>query len=171
VTTAFAPSSSRIGQNTWIQTNGANLVPATTAAAGVTWSAAPEFALNQMPTTLGGVSVSINNKPAYLYSFAAPKPAASAHRIRSTCFRRRTTLGTVPVVVTNNGASTPSFSVTMHAAVPALFNFDGNHVVARHLDSTLVGPTTLYPGFSTPATPGETVSVVGSGFGIPKSKK
>jgi uncharacterized protein (TIGR03437 family) len=29
----------------------------------------------------------------------------------------------------------------------------------------LIGPTTLYPGFSTPAAPGETIVIYGNGFG------
>jgi uncharacterized protein (TIGR03437 family) len=36
---------------------------------------------------------------------------------------------------------------------------------ARHLDASLVGPSTLYPGSSTPARAGETISLYGTGFG------
>src|SRR6185312_1717374 len=36
---------------------------------------------------------------------------------------------------------------------------------ATHLDGSLIGPTTLYPGLSTPAKPGETIIVYANGFG------
>jgi len=168
VTTAFTPASAGIAQNAWVQIKGTNLVPATTPAAGVIWSTAPEFALGQMPTTLGGISVTINNKPAYVYFFcsAATSSACPQDQI-NVLAPPDPTLGSEPVVVTNNGLSTAPFNATSHAIVPALFNFDGTHVVATHLNYALIGPTSLYPGASTPAAPGETIIVYGSGFGIP----
>ena len=48
VSTAFTPASSGIAQNTWVQIKGTNLVPSSTAAAGVVWSNSPEFALGQI---------------------------------------------------------------------------------------------------------------------------
>lgn len=168
VTTAFTPASAGIAENTWIQIKGTNLVPAGTPSAGVVWSSAPEFALGQMPVTLGGISVTINNKPAYVYFYcsAATSSACSQDQI-NVLSPPDSTLGTVPVVVFSNGTTTAPFSVTMHSVVPALFNFDGSHVVATHLNYSLVGPASLYPGASTPASPGETIIVYGSGFGIP----
>ena len=43
------------------------------------------------------------------------------------------------------------------------------HVVARHLDGSLVGPATLFPGASTPAKAGETVILVAFGMGAPNN--
>ena len=40
-------------------------------------------------------------------------------------------------------------------------------MAALHADYSLLGPTTLYPGLSTPAKPGEPVSLYGVGFGLP----
>ena len=34
-----------------------------------------------------------------------------------------------------------------------------------HLNGSLIGPATLYPGFSTPAQPGETMVIFANGFG------
>jgi uncharacterized protein (TIGR03437 family) len=168
VTTAFTPASSGIAQNTWVEIEGTNLVPANTPAAGVVWSTAPQFALGQMPTTIGGVSVTVNGKPAYVYFYcsAATSTVCPQDQI-NVLTPPDSTLGAVPVVVTSNGLATAAFGVTMHALVPALFNFDGTHVVATHLNFTLIGPTSLYPGASTPAAPGETIIVYGSGFGNP----
>jgi uncharacterized protein (TIGR03437 family) len=76
-------------------------------------------------------------------------------------------LGPVQVVVTNGSSSTGPFSAVMQALVPSLFNFDGVHVVATHLNNSLIGPTSLYPGLSTPASPGEQIVVYATGFGLP----
>jgi trimeric autotransporter adhesin len=171
VTTAFTPNSSGIAQNTWTIIQGANLVPATTPAGGVTWSTAPSFAQGQMPTTLNGISVTINGKPAYIYAFCSAAPAGSecnkgVDQI-NVLSPIDATLGSVQVVVNNNGAISQPFTTTLHAMIPALFNFDGSHVVATHLNYTDVGPSTLIPGYTTPASPGEQIIVYGSGFGIP----
>ncbi len=48
---------------------------------------------------------------------------------------------------------------------PSFFTFDGVNVVGTHLNGTLLGPTSLYRGLSTPAKPGETVVFYGNGFG------
>lgn len=167
-TTAFAPSSSGIAQNTWVEIQGANLVSSTTPSTGTDWSSAPSFAQGQMPTTLNGISVTIDGMPAYIYFYcsAATDTLCSQDQI-NVLSPLDNTLGAVPVVVSNNGVPTTAFTATMHALGPALFNFDGSHVVATHLNYTLVGPTSLYPGASNPAAPGETIVVYGSGFGIP----
>ena len=80
------------------------------------------------------------------------------------------TLGDVQVVVTNGASFTLPFTATMHAIVPVLFEFDATHVVATHLNNSLIGPTTLFPGSSTPAAPSEQVVVYGSGFGLPTAR-
>jgi uncharacterized protein (TIGR03437 family) len=167
-TTAFTSPPSGIAQNTWVEIQGTNLVPSITPAMGVDWSSAPAFAQGQMPTTLNGISVTIDGLQGYIYFYcsAATSPVCSQDQI-NVLSPLDSTLGPVPVVVTNNGVPTAAFTVTMHGLVPALFNFDGSHLVATHLNYTLVGPTSLYPGASTPAMPGETIVVYGSGFGIP----
>ena len=168
VTTAFTPSSSGIAQNTWIQIKGTNLVPATTPSAGMVWSNSPEFALGQMPVTLGGISVTINGKPAYVYFYCSAATASACPQDQINVLSPPdSTLGSVPVVVYSNSTATAAFNVTMHGTVPSLFNFDGSHIVATHLNYSLVGPASLYPGATTPAAPGETIIVYGTGFGIP----
>jgi uncharacterized protein (TIGR03437 family) len=171
VTTAFTPNSSGISQNTWTIIQGANLVPATTPAGGVVWTNAPSFAQGLMPTTLNGISVTIDGKPAYIYAFCSAAPAGSECSAGVDQINVLTpidaTLGSVQVVVNNNGAISQPFTTTLHPMVPALFNFDGSHVVATHLNYTDVGPLTLIPGYTTPASPGEQIIVYGSGFGIP----
>ena len=168
VTTASTPTPAGVSQTAWVHIQATNLVPATTPAAGVVWSTAPDFAQGKMPTMLNGISVTIDSKPAYIYFFCskATSTVCSQDQINVLSPLDSAT-GPVQVVVTNNGLATPPFTVTMHALVPALFTFDGSHVVATHVNGSLIGPTTLYPGASTPAAAGESIVVYASGFGIP----
>jgi len=56
------------------------------------------------------------------------------------------------------------------ASVPSFLQFTPQgYVAATHLNYSLLGPTTLYPGASTPASPGEMVTVYGVGWGLPTS--
>src|SRR5205807_3914391 len=78
------------------------------------------------------------------------------------------TTGPVQVVVTRGGVSSAPFVVTKNVLSPTLPFFDvRGHVVARHLDFSLMGPASLYPGLSTPAKPGETIILVAFGLGLP----
>jgi uncharacterized protein (TIGR03437 family) len=73
--------------------------------------------------------------------------------------------------VNNNGALSQPFVVLRSAGdSPAFLSLDTlGHVAARHIDSSLVGPAALYPGYTTPAKVGEIISVYGVGFGLPDS--
>jgi hypothetical protein len=52
------------------------------------------------------------------------------------------------------------------AEAPSFFVFGGGpYVAATHLNYSLIGPTSLYPGYSTPAAPGETIVLYANGFG------
>ena len=73
--------------------------------------------------------------------------------------------GSVNVVVTDGIATSLSFAAQAQAISPSFFVFDGTHVAATHLNGSFIGPTTLYPGLSTPAAPGETVVIYANGFG------
>ena len=157
-----------ISPNDWIEIHGVNLVPTTTPASGVNWSKAPEFASGRMPTQLAGVSVTVNDKPAYVYFFcsAATSPVCSTDQINVL-----TPLDGLPisntVVVTTSVGRIPPFSVNGNAASPSFLRFDSRNVVATHANYRLLGPTSLYPGLSTPARPGEVVLLFATGFGLP----
>jgi uncharacterized protein (TIGR03437 family) len=47
----------------------------------------------------------------------------------------------------------------------SLFQYGGSYALATHLDGSLIGPSTLYPGTTTPVKPGETFILYGNGFG------
>jgi len=170
VQTAFGGP--QIAYNTWLQINGTNLVPANTPAGGVDWSNAPEFSIGQMPTQLGPISVTVDGLPAFIYWYCSAQTDSSCtagDQINVLApLIDQVDPGVSLVVVTNSGVSSVPAAASRSAQSPAFFAFDAaGHVVARHLDSSLVGPASLYPGLTTPAAVGETIAVVGSGFGGP----
>jgi hypothetical protein len=54
----------RITQNAWVSICGVDLVPASLGLGDLTWSDAPSLTSLQMPTALGGVTATVNRKPA-----------------------------------------------------------------------------------------------------------
>jgi uncharacterized protein (TIGR03437 family) len=122
--------------------------------------AASDFNGTQLPTSVDGTSVKINGKDAFPSYISATQINALAPVDTAT--------GTVSVQVTLNGAPSAASNVQMQQVTPAfiLFNFD-KYIAARHADATasLLGPASLFPGFTTPAKPGETILLFATGFG------
>lgn len=175
VKTAYG--STTITINDWIQINGMNLAPQDTPAAGVDWSNAPSFASGMLPTSLGAIdSVTFcgpsttsgcSNGYIYYYCSAATSPnCTQGDQINVLAPGLGNNL--LRVAVSRNGVTSAPFLVRSSVPSPAfpLFDVQG-HVVARHLDYSLVGPATLYPGASTPAKAGETIILVAFGLGEP----
>ena len=143
-----------IAQNTWLSIYGTNLAQTVT-----DWSNA-DFSKG-LPTQLGGVTVTVNNKQAAIsfvspgqVNFLAPLDAAT---------------GPVPVTITTQYGSSKAVTPTEQAYSPAFFLVDPVHgyVAAQHLDYSLVGPTSnSVPGYPyTPAKPTEQVILYCTGFG------
>jgi uncharacterized protein (TIGR03437 family) len=135
-----------IAPNTWIEIKGVNLAPA-----GDTrvWLDA-DFAGNQMPTRLDGVSVKVNGKNAYVYYISptqinvlTPPDAMS---------------GSVQVVVNNNGTATAAFSVEAQSTSPSFFAV-APYVLGQHADYSLLAP------YGSPVKPPETILLYANGFG------
>jgi len=143
-----------IAPNTWVEIKGSDLAPAGDSRI---W-AGSDFAGGQLPTSLDGVSVTVNGVPAYIYYISptqvdmlTPPDALPA---------------SAKVVLTNGGASTTAFSVAAQAESLSFFVFNGGpYVAATHANGDLIGPASLYPGFTTPAVPGETIVIYANGFG------
>lgn len=142
-----------IAPNTWVEIKGSNLAPANDSR---TWTGS-DFANNQMPTQLDGVSATVNGKNAFVYYISAnqvniltPPDAIN---------------GPVDVVLKNNGAVSTAYTAQAEALSPSFFVFDGTHVAAVHSNGGDIGPATLYPGMTTPAKSGETVVIFANGFG------
>jgi uncharacterized protein (TIGR03437 family) len=143
-----------IAPNTWVEVAGSGLAPAGDNRA---WQGS-DFVGGMMPQQLDGVSVTVNGKSAFLFYVSStqvniltpPDPM----------------LGPVQVVVNNNGVISVAVSATAQALSPSFFVGRNPYVLAQHsADYSLIGPTSLYPGLSTPAKPGETVLLYANGFG------
>jgi uncharacterized protein (TIGR03437 family) len=145
-----------IAPNTWVMIRGVNLGPVSDKR---TWLAS-DFTGDQMPLQLDGVSVTVNGKPAYV-EYISPGQVNILTPLDSIT-------GPVQVQVNNNGKLTPVFTTQEQGQTlsPSFFVFGGGpYVAATHLDGTYLGPATLYPGYTTPAKPGDVVVLYGNGFG------
>ncbi len=142
-----------IAQNTWMSIVGANL-----ASTNRIWKSS-DFVGNKLPTSLDGVTVTVNGKPAYVY-FVSPKQLNVLVPLDNT-------VGPVQVQTANNGLTSGTATVQMQTLSPAFFVFKNDkYVAATHSDNkSIVGPTTLYANVSTPAQPGEQIVMFGTGFG------
>ncbi len=148
-----AGGSATIAPNTWLEIHGANL--ATTTTDWSTWNFA-----DGLPTSLVGVSATVNNKAAVISYISASQINVLAPIDNAA--------GPVAVQVTTPiGRSTPLIA-TEESTSPGFLTIDtAGHVAARHLDYSLLGDEALsvagYP--FTPARPGETVLLYATGFG------
>ena len=145
-----------IAPNTWVEIKGFNLAPAGDARI---WKDS-DFVNGQMPTQLDGISVSVGNKPAYVYYISATQL-----NILTAPDIIPFPLAPVQVQNGNNGTSNMT-QISVQAASPSFFVFNGGpYVAAVHANGSLIGPASLYPGSTTPAQPGETVLLYANGFG------
>ncbi len=110
-----------------------------------------------MPTALDGVSVTMNGENAYVSYISGGQINVLTPGDLAP--------GEVEVEVLNNAVASDAFVVQAQTYSPSLFVFSGGYVVATHLDGSLIGPTGLYPGLTTPAAPGETIVLYATGFG------
>jgi uncharacterized protein (TIGR03437 family) len=140
-----------LAPNTWVEIKGGALAPKTRI-----WADA-DFGTGLMPTNLDRVSVTVNGKAAYVYYISStqidiltPPDALPS---------------TIQVQVTNGDTMSNILTVPAAPLSPSFFVFDGANITATHLDGTLLGPTNLYPGYSTPGKSGEQVIVYANGFG------
>jgi uncharacterized protein (TIGR03437 family) len=140
--------------NTWVAIKGTNLAPAGDSRI---WQSS-DFVNGQMPTSLDGVSVTLNGENAYVYFISPTQVNVLAPPDLQS--------GLVKVQLSNNGKKSAPATLVIQAISPSFFVFNGGpYVVAVHTDGTLLGPSTLYPGSSTPARPGETIVLFANGFG------
>ncbi len=123
-----------------------------------------DFVNNALPTTLQGVSVSINGEPAYV-DYISPVQM-------DILVPPDVPAGPVQIQVTNNGLVSSTVSATMAAVAPAFFDFGpvnaaGNqYIAATHSNGSAGGPPNYVTGVtSTPFTEGEIIILYGTGFG------
>jgi len=148
-------TSTSLQPGTWFSIYGNNLAAATTV-----WN-------GNFPTSLGGTTVTVNGKSAYLWFVSSGQINAQAPD--------DSTRGPVPVTVSNSLGSATS-TVTLATASPAfLLLADAKHVTGIIITPNgtgsqgggtydLLGPTSAGPGFR-PAHVGEPVAIYAVGFG------
>ena len=136
-----------IEAGSWAIVKGVNLANTTRI-----WTSA-DFTGNNLPTSLSGVSVTIDGNPAFVYYISSTQinvqvPTDSA-------------LGSVNVVVNNNGAISAAGSAQLQSLAPAFFLELGTNVViaSRLPDYAVVGTA------SAPAKAGDTLVLWATGFG------
>jgi uncharacterized protein (TIGR03437 family) len=141
-----------IASATWVAIVGANLSQTT-----YSWQGT-DFVNGLLPTSLEGVSVSINGIAAYV-EYISPTQI-------NVLAPDDATVGTVQVQVTVAGQTSNSLSTQKAQFAPAFFTFGDGYVAAQHLNYVPVGAPNLLPGVvTTPAQPGETIVLYGTGFG------
>jgi uncharacterized protein (TIGR03437 family) len=140
-----------IAPGSWVTIFGQNLAAATRSLSG------SDLVNGHLPTTLGGVSVQIDNQAAFPSYISAAQINVQAPSSNNT--------GTVNVTVTNSGGTSDVAAATMQTFLPAFFT-NGNYVAAVRLDGTIItGTSTGGSGTTAAAKPGEVVQLFGTGFG------
>jgi uncharacterized protein (TIGR03437 family) len=147
-------SATTIQPGSWISIYGTSFAAATT-----TWN-------GDFPQSLGGVSVMIDSKPAYLWFVSAAQINAQAPDDTAT--------GSVPVTVTTAGGTATS-SVTLGAYGPSFSLLNSRYPAAIVLTPgsggnsgggyDIIGPVGAFSYPTRPVQAGETVILYGVGFG------
>jgi len=164
-----------LAPSTYASIFGQNL---STTTPGRNWTAA-DFTTNSngtlnMPTSLDGTSVTVGGVPAYI-NYISPG------QVNIITPPNIAPGSNIPVVVTVDGLvtalqeSAPAFNITIQSLAPSFFTWQpatpdyGKYLVAQHANYTDIGKVGLFPGtpasFTTPAKPGETIILYGTGFG------
>ena len=143
-----------IAAGSWVTIQGSNLANTNP---GRIWRN-DEIVNGNLPTTLDGVTVMINNKPAYVYYISPTQINVQAPSDGS--------VGPVNVVVTNNGSSSPAATAQLQAFSPAFFQYSGTSyaIATRYPDNALLGSPTAVPG-TVAAKPGDVLILWATGFG------
>jgi uncharacterized protein (TIGR03437 family) len=155
----IVPAGSTVGTiqpGEWVSIYGTNLAGST-----VTWN-------QDFPRTLGGTTVTINGKEAYLWYVSPGQINLQAPDDTAT--------GTVPVVVTTAAGSARA-NVTLAAYAPSFLLLEAKHVAGVILRSDgsgaygggtydIIGPTGTSLGYPTVAAKaGDNIELFGTGFG------
>jgi uncharacterized protein (TIGR03437 family) len=133
---------------------GSNLANTNT---GQSWSAS-EIVNGILPTSLEGVSVTIDGKPAFVAYISPTQINVQAPS--------DATVGSVHVVVTNNGAVSAPATAQLQPAAPAFFQYPGTNYASASLlpGYAQVADPSAVPG-AVAAKPGDIVVLWGTGFG------
>jgi len=150
--TNAATAGAEIGPNTLVTIIGTGLSAVTRA-----WQASDFNGLN-LPTSLSGVTVTINGEAAY-------PTYISPGQINVLTPADLQVGASASVVISDNGLTNFGQGVQISPFGPAFFLLADKYAVAQHANGTIVGAATLVPNNSTPAAPGETIALFATGLG------
>jgi uncharacterized protein (TIGR03118 family) len=145
---SFQPA---LAPNTWVTITGGNLSGTTRV-----WDN-DDFVNSTLPEDIDSVSVTLNGTYAYV-EYVSPGQLNVLLPVGLAS-------GQVQLQTYNFGLASAAVTVQIQDVAPAFFlQSDGIHIAATHANGTLVGPTTITG--ATPAAPGETIVLYGTGFGV-----
>ena len=134
---SFTPSTNGVSPGELVTISGTNLA-STTVVDG------------NFPTSLGGVLVLVNSRPAPILEVSPTRITAQIPYITDP---------TATILVISNGQPLPSVMLRNKATSPGVFLINGTYAAALHADYTLVSP-------QSPAKRGETIQVYATGLGL-----
>lgn len=141
-----------LGPNTWLSIYGSNFT-----AGGVTYDWSHSIVNGNLPTTLGGVGVTVGGLPAYVNYVSSTQINVLTPNIG---------FGPLQVTVSTTSGLSTLVTITSQQDIPAFFPWPNNQPVATHADYTYAVANGTFPTLPTvPAMPGETIVLWGSGFG------
>ncbi len=156
VVSAATLTSGPMAANSWVTVYGSNLAATTRS-----WTTDDVIA-GGLPFSLDGVSVLLTGAPRLAYigyvsptqvNFLLPSDQGNA---------------TVQVQVRNPSGISAQLPITVQANAPQMLTLDGKHVLAAHADGTYIAQAGFYPSapkLTSPAAPGETITLYGTGLG------
>ena len=141
-----------IAPNSWITIRGTELAGTTRA------NTDAEIVNGRRPTSMDGISVTVNNKPAFFYFISPGQLNLVSPDDDAT--------GPVSVKVTRDGVESEVATVTLQKYSPAFFEWEGKQAVATSQNFQLRVKNGTFPGATTVAAqPGEVLILWGTGFG------
>lgn len=146
-------ASTTLQAGSWVNIFGTNL--ATTSRI---WKDS-EIINGNLPTSLDGVSVNINGKPAYIYYISPTQINLQAPDDTAT--------GSVAITVTNAAGTSNVATATLAAVAPAIFTLDGTYpaaVIPTAAGFDYLGPTAKF-SYARPAKKGDVVAFFATGLG------
>ena len=141
----------------WIEIYGSNF-------ASDSWQwAGPDFNGAKAPTSLAGISATVNSKPAYVWFLNSGQVNVQAPDDSAT--------GSVPIVVSSCGTASAPFMFQKAPLAPGFLSPPSymvggkQYLFAQFQDQTFVGDPAVLAGTSRPAKSGDLLIVFGIGFG------
>jgi uncharacterized protein (TIGR03437 family) len=145
----------------WIEIYGSNFASDTWQWQGL------DFKGTNAPTTLAGMSVTVDGTPAFTYFISPGQVDVQAPADAKT--------GPVDVVLSSCGTAGAAITAQKNNLVPGLLAPPGflqngkQYLVAQFQDGTYVGDPKVIPGTTRPAKPGDLLTIYGIGFGDVKT--